>query len=438
MRKQALFALAALATVCAAQAPPKDRHVIVISIDGFPAYALNDEWVAVPNLRALIKSGVAAQSMKPVNPTVTWPNHTSMVTGVLPAKHGVLYNGAPVRGAAGQPVKVEPFVPKPKLVRGTTIYDVAHKAGLTTAEVDWVAIQDAPTITWAFAEYGYPQRPVEREMIAAGLVTEKQMKEFRNLPIMLRDEIWTLAGEHIITKHKPNLLLFHLLTTDSLQHRYGSHTLAAYTALSHADAKVGRLIEATKKAGIYERTTFLIVSDHGFRTFDRRIAPNALLAEKGLDKVAYVIPEGGTAMVYVTQPEGKAQTIATLKQLFSTLEGVTRVIEPADFAAWGYPDPAQEPRMADLVLATTGSYSFSAATRDGAIQREPTGASPGAHGYLNDDTLMQAIFIASGRGIKRGVKLGNVSNLDVAPTIAHLLGVALPEADHKPLATILE
>ena len=438
MRKQALFALAALATVCAAQAPPKDRHVIVISIDGFPAYALNDEWVAVPNLRALIKSGVAAQSMKPVNPTVTWPNHTSMVTGVLPAKHGVLFNGAPVRGAAGQPVKVEPLVPKPKLVHGTTVYDAAHKAGLTTAEVDWVAIQDAPTITWAFAEYGYPQRPVEREMIAAGLVTEKQMKEFRNLPIMLRDEIWTLAGEHIITKHKPNLLLFHLLTTDSLQHRYGSHTLAAYTALSHADAKVGRLIEATKKAGIYDRTTFLIVSDHGFRTFDRRIAPNALLAEKGLDKVAYVIPEGGTAMVYVTQPEGKAQTIATLKQLFSTLEGVTKVIEPADFAAWGYPDPAQEPRMADLVLATTGSYSFSAATRDGAIQREPAGASPGAHGYLNDDTLMQAIFIASGRGIKRGAKLGNVSNLDVAPTIAHLLGVTLPEADHKPLATILE
>ena len=193
-----------------------------------------------------------------------------------------------------------------------------------------------------------------------------------------------------------------------------------------------------KKARIYERTTFLIVSDHGFRTFDRRIAPNALLAEKGLDKVAYVIPEGGTAMVYVTQPEGKAQTIATLKQLFSTLEGVTKVIEPAEFAAWGYPDPAQEPRMADLVLATTGSYSFSAATRDGAIQREPTGASPGAHGYLNDDTQMQAIFIASGRGIKRGAKLGDISNLDVAPTIAHLLGVTFPEAEHKPLGTILE
>ncbi|MBN8729538.1 MAG: alkaline phosphatase family protein [Acidobacteria bacterium] len=438
MLKQALFALAALAAVCDAQAPPKDRHVIVISIDGFPAYALNDEWVAVPNLRALMKNGVAAQSMKPVNPTVTWPNHTSIVTGVLPAKHGVLYNGAPVRGAAGLPVKVEPFVPKTKLVHGTTVYDAAHKAGLTTAEVDWVAIQDAPTITWAFAEYGYPQRPVEREMIASGLVTEEQIKGFRNLPIMLRDEIWTLAGEHIITKHKPNLLLFHLLTTDSLQHRYGSHTLAAYTALSHADAKVGRLIEATKKAGIYERTTFLIVSDHGFRTFDRRIAPNALLAEKGLDKVAYVIPEGGTAMVYVTQPEGKAQTIATLKQLFSTLEGVTKVIEPAEFAAWGYPDPAQEPRMADLVLATTGSYSFSAATRDGAIQREPAGASPGAHGYLNDDTQMQAIFIASGRGIKRGAKLGDISNLDVAPTIAHLLGVALPDAGHKPLAAILE
>jgi predicted AlkP superfamily pyrophosphatase or phosphodiesterase len=438
MLKQAISSFLFLAALSAAQVPAKDRHVVVISLDGFAAYALNDPTVAVPNLRALVKNGVAAQSMKPVNPTVTWPNHTTIITGVLPAQHGVLYNGAPVRGAAGQPVKVEPFVPKPQLVHGTTVYDVAHQAGLTTAEVDWVAIQDAPTITWAFAEYGYPQRPVEQELIAAGLVTEEQMKEFRKLPIMLRDEIWTLAGEHIITKHKPNLLLFHLLTTDSVQHRYGAQSLAAYTALSHADAKVGRLIEATKKAGIYDRTTFLIVSDHGFRTYDRRIAPNALLAEKGLDKVAYVIPEGGTAMVYVTQPEGKAATIATLKQLFANLEGVTKVIEPADFKAWGYPDPAKEPRMADLVLATTGSYSFSGAATGGALQREPAGASPGAHGYLNDDPQMQAIFIASGRGIKRGVKLGDISNLDVAPTIAHLLGVALPTAARTPLAAILE
>ena len=217
MLARTFLSLLTIPLLAAAQTPARDHHVIMISIDGFPAYALNDDQLPVPNLRMLIRNGVAAQSMKPVNPTVTWPNHTSLVTGNSPARHGLLYNGAPVRAAAGQPMRIEPFVPKTELVRGTTVYDVAHKAGLTTAEVDWVAIQDAPTITWSFAEYGYPDRPIEKEMVAAGLATAQQIKDFRKLPIFLRDEIWTLAGEHIITKHKPNLLLFHLLTTDSVQ-----------------------------------------------------------------------------------------------------------------------------------------------------------------------------------------------------------------------------
>lgn len=438
MLLRTFLSILAVALSVAAQTPGRDRHVVVISIDGFPAYALNDDQLPVPHLRSLIRNGVAARSMKPVNPTVTWPNHTSMVTGNSPARHGLLFNGAPVRGAEGQPVKVEPFVPKVDLVRGTTVYDAAHKAGLTTAEVDWVAIQDAPTITWAFAEYGYPERPVEKEMVAAGLVTAQQIKDFRKLPIMMRDEIWTLAGEHILTKHKPNLLLFHLLTTDSMQHRYGSHTLAAYTALSHADAKVGRLIEATRRAGIYDRTTFIIVSDHGFRTYNRRIAPNALLAQKGLAKSAFVISEGGTAMVYVTKKEGKAQTVATLRQLFTGVEGIKRIIGPEEFAALGYPDPAKEPRMADLVLATGDSYSFSAAGTGEAVVVMPVDAAAGAHGYLHDDPYMQAIFIASGRGIRKGVALADISNLDVAPTVARLLGVALPDTEGKPLAGILE
>lgn len=418
--------------------PARDRHVVMISIDGFPAYALNDDQLPVPNLRALIRTGVAAQSMKPVNPTVTWPNHTSLVTGNSPASHGLLYNGAPVRQATGTPVRVEPFVPKTELVRGVTVYDVAHQAGLTTAEVDWVAIQDAPTINWAFAEFGYPERQIEKEMVAAGLVTAAQIKDFRKLPITMRDEIWTLAGEYILTKYKPNLLLFHLLTTDSMQHRYGSHTFAGYTALSHADAKVGRLIEAVRRAGILDRTTFLIVSDHGFRTYNRRISPNALLAQKGLDKSAYVIPEGGTAMVYVTKKEGRAELVEELKKLFAGVEGVKRVVAPGEFAALGYPDPAKEPRMADLVLATGDAYSFSAAATGDVVTVMPVDAAAGAHGYLNDDPYMQAIFIASGRGIKKGAPLGSIVNLDVAPTIARLLGLTLPPTEGKPLSSILQ
>ena len=71
----------------------RDRHVVIISIDGLAAYAFNDRSIPLPNLRRLASEGAAAEAMTVVNPAVTWPNHTSMVTGVTPARHTVIYNG---------------------------------------------------------------------------------------------------------------------------------------------------------------------------------------------------------------------------------------------------------------------------------------------------------------------------------------------------------
>ena len=206
--------------------PARDRHVVIISIDGLPAYALQDQSVPLPTLRRLAERGAVAEAMEVVNPSVTWPNHTSMVTGVTPARHGLLYNGLPVRGKPGEAVAVEPWRDKSELVLAPTLYDIAHASGLTTAEVDWVAILNARTITWTFPELPRLSDTVVKEMIASGSLSESEVTTFQKAPITWRDEIWTQAGEHIIRRHKPNLLLFHLLTTDSTQHRYGARSLA--------------------------------------------------------------------------------------------------------------------------------------------------------------------------------------------------------------------
>ena len=288
----ALIILLSVASVLAP--PPTDRHVVLISIDGFSAYSLNDPDVPLPNLRKLAAAGAVADGMEVVNPAVTWPNHTSMVTGVRPQKHGMLYNGLPVR-ADGR-VQVEPWRDKTELVLVPTVYDKAHAAGLTTAEVDWVAIQNAPTITWSFPEVPTGSESVVKELVAAGALTKEQVKAFRNGSIVWRDEIWTQAGEHIIKHHKPNLLLLHLLTTDTVQHRYGARSLPGNTALALADAKVGRLVQAIREAGIADRTTIIVTSDHGFKTYRETLQPNAFLASRGIKDV-HVVPEGGTAMV---------------------------------------------------------------------------------------------------------------------------------------------
>src|ERR1043166_6877087 len=135
-----MIVCAASVFLCAETKVRKDRTVVVISLDGFPAYALDDPKLPIPTLRELAKNGVVAASMKPVNPTVTWPNHTAIVTGVPPAEHQVLFNGLLTRSENDAKPTIEPWIEKDHLVHAPTIYDVAYAAGLTTAQVDWVAI----------------------------------------------------------------------------------------------------------------------------------------------------------------------------------------------------------------------------------------------------------------------------------------------------------
>ena len=432
------FLIATLLFAAAAFAQDRQRHVVIVSIDGFPAYALRDPQLPLPNLRKLISEGVAADSMQPVNPTVTWPNHTSIVTGLRPNRHSVLYNGWAVRGGEGKEVRVEAHVDKEQLVQGSTVYDLAHRAGLTTAEVDWVAIEKATTVTWSFAEWPKAEGNVEREMMQAGLLTADDVASFTKAPITYRDELWTQAGEHIIRKHKPNLLLLHLLTTDSAQHRYGARSLAGYTALALADAKVGRLVEACRSADILANTTFIVVSDHGFKTYKRVIRPNALLNQKGLADSVWAIPEGGTAMVYVTREAEKAKTLESAKAAFVGVDGISQMLTSEEFGRYGYPHPSANSRMPDLVLAAADSFAFEGSTTGEIVADVPAGATPGSHGFLNTDREMDAIFIASGVGIRRGVKIGSIRNLDVAPTIAKLLGLQMENVDGRVLTELLQ
>ena len=137
----------------------------------FPAYALDDPRLPIPTLRKLAREGAVASSMRPVNPTVTWPNHTAIVTGVEPSEHHVLYNGLLVHPEGGVKPSIEPWRDKEEMVHAQTIYDAAYEAGLTTAQVDRVAIYKAKSITWQSSELPDPDGAIERELISAGTVT---------------------------------------------------------------------------------------------------------------------------------------------------------------------------------------------------------------------------------------------------------------------------
>ena len=421
-------AIAALGVFCGlatAQVPAPQRMVVVISLDGFPAYALDDPKLPIPTLRRLIRDGVTAR-MSTINPTVTWPNHTTLVTGVRADEHGLLVNGSIVRTGGWPPVKVDPMIDKEKMVRAPTVYDAAHQAALTTAQVNWVAINHAPSITWNFMEWASPPGPLEQEMIRKGAVTAFDVQDFEKFNILWRDQIWTRAAAFLIREHHPNLLLFHVLSLDSVHHQYGPKTLAATSAIAFLDGCVEKLVDSVQESGMAARTTFFVVADHGFKAYTKQVRPAAALAAAGLDGKAYFLPEGGSAFLY-----SAAELVPQIRQALTGVEGIDQIIGPDGFAAIGLPLPDRDPQMSQLYLTAKTGYSFTGAT--GGPVTAAAAQVAGSHGYLAGDPDMDALFIASGYGVRAGARLDKIATPDVAPTIAKLLGVPLPTAKGKPL-----
>lgn len=418
------------------------RTVVLLSIDGLPAGLLDDPRAPAPTLKRLAREGASARAMTVANPAITWPNHATLATGVPPARHGVLFNGLLVRPGPKAPVRVQ-ACGRDLLVRVPTVYDRAHDAGLRTAQVDWIPWQTGGTIDWSFEERPSPGGPIERSLVAAGVLSEKDVEDFNaktNAP--WRDVVWTRAAIHILEEKRPNLLLLHLLNLDNTHHKYGPGTLAGQNALALADARVAEVV-----AALGEGSTLVVVSDHGFKAVKKNIRPHVAFKREGLLKAdgakilecdACFFPEGGSAMVYVTDPSRRAELLPRVREICRKLEGVDRVVEPSEYAALGLPDPKDNEQMADLVLMGKPDYAFGSSPEGDAAVVEATGElSLGHHGYPSSDPDMDAVFIAWGAGIRPGARLDRISNTDVAPTVAALLGLRLENVSGRVLREFL-
>jgi predicted AlkP superfamily pyrophosphatase or phosphodiesterase len=423
--------------------PRTDRCVILISVDGLANFYLDDPRAEMPTIRRLIREGVRAEGTVCSFPTVTWPNHTTLVTGVPPRKHGVIGNNYFDRTKA----EAVPFIPDPlfdkeEIVKSPTIYDVAHQAGLKTAGVIWPATRNAKTLDWsvpdmagddAWVKYGTPGWMTE--LRAAGIPVEKHGTWVKDAGGgVQRDWLYTRLAAHVLREHSPHLLLVHLIELDHVQHKFGPKTPEAYWAVSYEDDRVRDIVEAAQKMA--KKVTVIVASDHGFQPINKEIRPNVLLKQQGLwsgdKKLARCVSQGGGCMVYILDAARKTELLASLRDQFRTLDGVAEVLEPAEFGRVGQPTASDDPRAPDLWLAAKGEYSFVDADA-GEDVVAPRATPGGTHGYLPDQAALYGTLVLWGDAIKAGSKLGRVSNQDVAPTMARLLNVALPTADGQVL-----
>ncbi|NOS72421.1 MAG: alkaline phosphatase family protein [Verrucomicrobia bacterium] len=422
-----------------------NHHVILITIDGLAAYNLSDPHLPMPTLRKLAAEGAVAEGMRVSNPSVTWPNHTTLVTGVHADKHSVLFNGALVRLGPGDSVGINGARDKGDLVAVPTIYDLLHRVGYRTANVNWPCTRGAKTLDDNFPdvpqEINHLTPRLRVQLIAAGILPDANPVTFRRLSAAARDQAWTATAVHLIQTRRPNLLLLHLLVADSMQHLYGPRSPGASTAFALADANLADVLRALTMAGIRDRTTVFITSDHGFERVTKLVNPNVVFRKAGMFRSgprrrAQSLAEGGTALVYLTAPETIQEDRGKVISLLHEHEGIAEIIGPERFAALHLPDPAKNPQMSDLILVAKEGYAFSDEFYDDNSVTELK-MPGGSHGNLSTDSNMNGVFIASGRGIKAGVKLGIVDIIDVAPTVAAILGEQFSSADGKIIREIL-
>jgi len=429
--------------------------VILISVDGLAGFYLDDKKAHMPTIRKMAREGARAAGMISSFPTVTWPNHTTLVTGTTPAKHGVLGNNYLDRKTGTAiPLIPDPLLDKDQIVKTPTIYDVAYKAGLETAAIIWPATRNARTLN-----YTVPDMKGNESWQKYG--TTAWLQELKNigLPIdrygpwvldrsggVQRDWLYVRMADQLLNVHAPNLLLIHLVEADHAQHRYGPRSGDAYWSVSFSDDRIRDIVDAVKRSPKADKTTIIVCSDHGFFPIEKDIKPNVLLKQAGLitvegnnikKKDAFCLSQGGGCAVYILNDSRKAEISKELVAKFKKLAGIQAVIEPKDYKSIGQPTPAEDSHGADLWLAAESGYSFSGShSGDEIISKRSSRG--GTHGFLPDQPDMLATFVIWGHGIKPGSKLGKIQSIDVAPTMAKLLGVELPTAEGKPLNKILK
>ncbi|MBI2820764.1 MAG: alkaline phosphatase family protein [Acidobacteria bacterium] len=426
-----------------ASSPP---HVVLISIDGLlPEYYVRPQefGLRVPNLQSLRDAGSWADAVVGQYPSVTYPAHTSIVTGVRPARHGIVYNTLfdPLEGSQRR-------YQEASHIQVPTLWDLARARGLKTGAVFW-PVSATGAIDYLIPEAGPIPKgtaPEEFYRMAAtpGLVDAivgKSGAAILESPFDAerQDQFAAAAAVHILRAHRPALTLVHFIVTDSAQHRYGKHSAQALRAFELTDARVGSIVQAVREAEMDSSTTFIITGDHGFSHTHSALQPNVILRRAGLiqadadGKISdwQAVAHGGAVRLKDPSDDELARRV---EKIFRDLadgqyRGVLRILDRLELDALGaYPE-------ALLMLEPVQGYSVSASFVDDAFVIPS--AWPGNHGYLPAKPDMHTGLITAGAGIRPHVRVPLARQIDIAPTVARLLGLQFQQIDGIPLVGIL-
>jgi predicted AlkP superfamily pyrophosphatase or phosphodiesterase len=448
LRRFSTAILLAAFLICGPGAGAQDRQspplLVVISIDGLrPDYitAADEHRAKVPNLRRFLKEGTYADGVEGVVPTVTYPSHTTLVTGVWPATHGIYANTT--------------FDPLQKNYQGwywytedlrvPTLWDAAAKAGRTTASVQWPVTVGAH-ITWNIPEFWRANTEEDAKLLRAvstpGLLLEGQ----RDLgqPYSGGTDTSVEADKNrgryanwILEKKHPGLLTLHLIALDHIEHETGPFSAESVAVLEGLDTVVGSVREAAERVAP-GRAYVAVVSDHGFARTEAQLNLFPAFRDAKLFSVddqgkitdwkAMPWVTGGSAAI-VLKDRQDAVTKAAVHDLLAKLaedpaNGIDRVLDAAELhKRGGYP-------TASYFVSLKPGWRTGYGLEGPVLSKTKLG---GTHGELPDLPDLRAAFFLVGPGVAAGRDLKLIDMRDIAPTLAHEVGLDLPSAEGRNL-----
>jgi predicted AlkP superfamily pyrophosphatase or phosphodiesterase len=363
-------------------------YVIFISADGF-RHDLADKYHAT-NLLSLRAKGAAAQSMTPSFPSVTFPNHYSLATGLYPSHHGLVDNTFfDRRLGRGYRIGDRAAVEDSSFYGGTPIWVLAEKQHMLSSSFFWVGSETAvrgvrPTYYYRFNDkISFDTRL-------------RAVKDWLTLP----------------EDKRPHLITFYLSQVDHAEHMFGPNSKETWEAVHLVDAVIGRMVKMVDS--LHLPVNYIFVSDHGMAQVDTLHGIENPMAS--IDTSRFIVSFGGTLIhLYAKDRKDIAPAYQALKKHADGFD----VYLPADIPSrWHYSDKDDRyHRIGDILLVAHSPRIFHGHGR----------IIPGEHGYDNSLPDMGATFYAWGPAIRPGMTIPAFENVNVYPLIAKILGLGIRE-----------
>ena len=365
----------------------KKPYVILISADGF-RYDLADKYHAT-HLQALRSQGVEAAYMKPSYPSVTFPNHYTIVTGLYPSHHGLVDNSFLDQQKGQYSMGNKKAVADSSWYGGTPLWVLAEQQQLLSSSFYWVASESAIQGVHPTYYYIYNEKISINKRIA-------QVKAWLELP----------------EDKRPHLITFYFPEVDHAEHLYGTQSKETEAAVHFVDESVGKMVAAVDSLNL--PVNFIFLSDHGMADVD---VDHTLPLPEAIDTAKFFIPRGDVLLHLYAKD--KADIQSTYLKLKASAVDYDVFLANEVPVRWHYGKADDKyNRIGDIILVPHFPKVFNLGNRK---------TTPGKHGFDNDVTEMRASFYAWGPAFKKQLKIDGFENVHVYPLVARILGLKIDE-----------